>query len=210
MYNDKKGGFPMNKEQFLKRLEELNLPKDQFVILSGGSLLMRGIRKQTADLDLCASKELAKKIKLYDSPVDDKGFYTPFEGVQMLDDMSEMDYDEVDGYLCESLSAVIAFKRKKRREKDLKDLELIEKYLLDKLKIHGIYRHFKGDLYIVEDVAYNSETDEPMVVYRALYGDGQLWCRPLDMFLSPVDRKKYPNVKQKNRCELQDIKSVKK
>ena len=74
-----------------------------------------------------------------------------------------------------------------------------------RLKIKGIYKHFKGDLYIVEDVAINSETLEKMVIYRALYGDGKLWCRPYDMFLEEV------NINgQKYRFELQDIKSVRK
>ncbi len=76
------------------------------------------------------------------------------------------------------------------------------------LKIHGIYKHFKGDYYLVEDIAKDSETKETMVVYRRLYGEGDLWVRPLDMFLSEVDHEKYPNVTQKYRFELQTIDSV--
>lgn len=76
------------------------------------------------------------------------------------------------------------------------------------LKINGIYKHFKGDSYIIVDIALDSETKEKVVVYRRLYGDGSLWIRPLDMFLSEVDHEKYPNVKQKYRFELQNIESV--
>ena len=77
-----------------------------------------------------------------------------------------------------------------------------------KIKEKGIYKHFKGDYYLVEEIAKDSETKEPVVVYRRLYGEGDLWVRPLDMFLSEVDHEKYPNVEQKYRFELQEIESV--
>ena len=75
---------------------------------------------------------------------------------------------------------------------------------MQELKIKGIYKHYKGDLYLVEDVAYHSETQEKLVVYRALYGDNRLWVRPYEMFLEEVNKNG-----QKYRFELQNIKSVK-
>ena len=70
------------------------------------------------------------------------------------------------------------------------------------LKKNCVYKHFKGKYYLVLDVAIHSETKGLYVVYRALYGDCQLYIRPYEMFTSEVDHEKYPNVTQKNRFEL--------
>lgn len=76
------------------------------------------------------------------------------------------------------------------------------------VKVNRVYRHFKGDHYLVVDVARHSETGEEYVVYRKPYGDGGLWVRPLSMFLEPVDKKKYPDAKQEYRFELLEIPSA--
>ena len=52
----------------------------------------------------------------------------------------------------------------------------------------GRYRHFKGNEYEVIGIARHSETEEPMVVYKALYGDGGLWTRPAEMWNEKVTR----------------------
>lgn len=52
----------------------------------------------------------------------------------------------------------------------------------------GKYRHFKGNEYEVLYIAHHSETTEPMVVYRALYGDHGVWTRPASMWLETVER----------------------
>ena len=79
---------------------------------------------------------------------------------------------------------------------------------IQQIKINRVYRHFKGDNYLVVDIARHSETKEEYVVYRRLYGDGSLWVRPLAMFAGPVDKAKYPDVEQFWRFELQEIPSV--
>lgn len=79
---------------------------------------------------------------------------------------------------------------------------------MQELILKRVYRHFKGDHYLVEDVACHSETGEEYVVYRKLYGDGALWIRPKAMFLEKVDRKKYPDCAQTYRFQLLEIESV--
>lgn len=66
----------------------------------------------------------------------------------------------------------------------------------------GVYRHFKGKLYRVYATATDSETGDRYVFYRALYGEEGFYVRPLEMFLSAVDHKKYPDVEQ---CERFDF-----
>jgi len=57
---------------------------------------------------------------------------------------------------------------------------------MDTVKIGGRYRHYKGNEYTVIGIAKHSETLEETVIYRAMYGDGQLWARPLSMFVETV------------------------
>lgn len=70
--------------------------------------------------------------------------------------------------------------------------------------IGQVYRHFKGNLYKVLHIAINSETEEKMVVYQAMYDEELIYVRPYDMFVSKVDKYKYPEADQEYRFEIYD------
>ena len=74
--------------------------------------------------------------------------------------------------------------------------------MLHQIEVGRVYRHFKGKLYLVLDLAHHSETGEQYVIYKALYGDCKTYVRPYFIFASGVDREKYPDVEQTYRFEL--------
>lgn len=76
---------------------------------------------------------------------------------------------------------------------------------MSEVKIGRVYRHFKGNYYFVENIAYDSETQEKMVVYKPLYNreDGkQIWVRPEKMFLEELPKRADNITGQKLRFEL--------
>lgn len=70
-----------------------------------------------------------------------------------------------------------------------------------KIKIGGIYKHFKGHIYKIIGIAKDSEDLKEKVVYQNTE-TGELWLRDEEEFLSPVDKEKYPNIEQIYRFEL--------
>ncbi len=124
----------MNKEELLKLVESLNIPKDEYYILGGGSLVMFGIKETTSDLDLCVSNELFAKLKeKYNLDEKDKnecGFYQISDIIEIIPNpKEEFTAQEIDGYKVEELKRILEFKKKRNAPKDKLYIEKITQYL---------------------------------------------------------------------------------
>ena len=124
----------MKKVELLNLLEELNFPKDEYYVLSGASLVLRGIREEAGDLDLCISEELFNQIKdkyeLTDEKKNECGFYKISDNLEVVVDQKEkFKMEEGEKYNLEDLKTILDFKIKGNKPKDQKDIENIKKYL---------------------------------------------------------------------------------
>ena len=124
----------MKKVELLNLLEKLNFPKDEYYVLSGASLVLRGIREEAGDLDLCISEELFNQIKdkyeLTDEKKNECGFYKISDNLEVVVDQKEkFKMEEGEKYNLEDLKTILDFKIKRNKPKDQKDIENIKKYL---------------------------------------------------------------------------------
>ncbi len=124
----------MKKIELLNLLKELNFPKDEYYVLSGASLVLRGIKEEANDLDLCISKELFNQIKnkfnLTDERKNECGFYKINDNLEIVVDKKENFKMEIgEKYNLENLQTILDFKIKRNKPKDKDDIENIKKYL---------------------------------------------------------------------------------
>ena len=124
----------MNKEELLNLVESLNMPRDEYYILGGGSLVMFGIKDKTADLDLCVSEELFARLKeeynLDEKDKNECGFYHISDIIEVIPNpKDEFTCEEIEGYQVEELKRILEFKKKRNAPKDQPYIEKITKYL---------------------------------------------------------------------------------
>ena len=127
----------MKKIELLNLLEELDFPKDEYYVLSGASLVLRGIKEEANDLDLCISAELFNQIKdkfnLTDERKNECGFYKINDNLEIVVDKKEDFKMEIgEKYNLEDLQTILDFKIKRNLPKDKKDIENIKRYLHQK------------------------------------------------------------------------------
>lgn len=127
----------MNKKELCYILEKLNLPKDEYYILSTCALMIMGVKENANDLDLCVSKELFVKLKEKYN-IDERlknscGFYKLNDKIEIVvNDKKDFKRMWVDGFPIEDINVILEFKTKRNLEKDKDDIKKIKEYLKNK------------------------------------------------------------------------------
>lgn len=124
----------MNKEELIEFIESLDLPTEEYYILSSGCLTLYGIRDVAGDLDICVTPKLAKElIEKYGLTENDKhlsNFYQVNEKFEfVVNDGDKLNCDKLGKYQVQKLENVIGFKMSRQKKRDLEDVANIEKYL---------------------------------------------------------------------------------
>lgn len=124
----------MKKKELINLVESLNLPKDEYYILSSGSLILYNLREEANDLDICVSKELFEIIKeKYNIDLKSKnncGFYKLNSLIDVVvNDKKEFNRTFKDDYPVETLENILQYKIKRNAPKDREDIIKIQSYL---------------------------------------------------------------------------------
>lgn len=122
----------MNKEELIAYIESLNLPTEEFYILSSGCLVLYGLRDVAGDLDLCVTpklgEELIKRYNLTDKDKWGNNFYHVDDKLEFIIN-DELVFDKLGKYQVQKLEKVLEFKKSRQKKRDLEDIANIEKYL---------------------------------------------------------------------------------
>lgn len=155
----------MDKQSFIEKLKLLNLPLREYYILSSGSLLLYGLRDKVGDIDLCISKDLfdnylKEKYQIDEDSKNECGFYKLTDDIEFIvneydDPNYKFEYDIVDGYPVQKLGIILRDKKKRNLPKDQKDIENINKFLLNNFVVCDI----KNRQEFIEEVAILTQSE---------------------------------------------------
>ena len=128
----------MDKQEIIKRLRDLNLPKDEYYVLSGASLVLREIREKCSDIDLCISEELfadvKDRLKMTPDKINSCNFYHLSDSLEIVvDKKSRFNMEKDDEFNLEDINIILAFKESHNLPKDQQDIVNIKKYLNKKI-----------------------------------------------------------------------------
>ena len=123
----------MNKQEYLQKLDELALDKNKYCIISGGVMLMLGLRDKTSDIDIKVTsdyfEELKSRFNFKKSPKFSYLYELSDEVEVAVQDFTKESIEYVDGYPINKIENELDWKIKNNREKDKPDIERIKKYL---------------------------------------------------------------------------------
>lgn len=126
----------MNKKEYLNKLDKLNLDKDRYCIISGGVMLLYGLKDSTADIDIKITpdyfEELKLKFKFKKSPKYSYLYEISDDIEVAVQEYNKTDIEFVDNYPVESLKLQLEWMIKNNREKDKEKIKIIKKYLKEK------------------------------------------------------------------------------
>lgn len=126
----------MKKEEFLERLNELGLDRSRFCIISGGAMLMYGLREEASDIDIKMGRQYFEEVRKGSLIKKSSKFdyvYELFDDVDVaVQEFDLRDVVMIDGYLVESLERQLAWKLKNGRVKDQPEIEKIQRYLQER------------------------------------------------------------------------------
>lgn len=124
----------MNRQEIIKRLRDLKLPKNEYYVLSGASLVLRGIREICSDIDLCISEELFSdvkdRLKMTPDKLNSCNFYHLSDALEIVVDKKDyFNMEDGDEFNLEDIKTILAFKESRNLPKDQQDIVNIKKYL---------------------------------------------------------------------------------
>ena len=127
----------LNKEQILKILEKYNLDKNEYILISGSSMVMHGVKEYTRDIDLSVSEKLYEylitnykcTLEFHDEETNENVYFVDNFLSFSRNFYKDCKYEIINSIKCQTLEDIIRLKKKFNRQKDIEDIKLIEKFI---------------------------------------------------------------------------------